>query len=202
MAKNIVTNSHLLELIALGSCFFHCCLMLFEQDFPIETKLLLYLFVLITLVINNHYRGTRVHLWPLMTGFGFYSFTLLFGILEEIAFYYYYLTTLISVVIVYFFGSSEFYQGFAVSGRYSVGCKETSMKVGGNRILIYYPTEVSSSVSYKDMLWAYDGEHILKGLKKFTADLMPENPFKYILSIKQKVKVDAPLVKLPENDKH
>ncbi len=31
---------------------------------------------------------------------------------------------------------------------------------------------------------------------------MPETPFKYMLSLKQRVKVDAPLVKLAENDKH
>lgn len=184
MAKNIVTNSHILEYIALGSCFFHCCLMLFESGFPMETKLLLYFFVLTTLLVNNYYRGTRVHLWPLVTGFSFYSFTLLFGILEEVAFYYYYLTTLVTLMIVYFFGSSEVYQGYAVSGRYAVGCHETQLKIGGNRLLIYYPTDPSSSASYRDMLWAYDGEHILKGLKKFSADLMPETPFKYMLSLK------------------
>jgi hypothetical protein len=200
MAKNIVTNSHILEYIALSSTFFHCCLMLFESDFPMETKLLLYFFVLMTMLVNNYFRGTRIHLWPLSTGFGFYSFTLLFGILEEVAFYYYYLTCLISIMLVYFFGSAEVYQGYATSGKYQVGLKETQTKVGGNRILIYYPTD--SKADFKDMLWAYDGEHILKGLKKFSADLMPENPFTYILSLKQRVKVEAPLVKLPENDKH
>lgn len=110
MAKNIVTNSHILEYIALGSTFFHCCIMLFQNDFPIETKLLFYFFVLLTLFVNNYYRGTRVHLWPLVTGFFFYSVTMIFGIMEEIAFYYYYLTTLISLMVVYFFGSVEVYQ--------------------------------------------------------------------------------------------
>jgi len=202
MPKNIVTNSHLLEYIALGSVFSHCCVLLFEQDLPLDTKLLLYVYVLATLFVNHNFRGTRVHLWPLMTGFGFYSIALLFGIIEEIAFYYYYLTCLGAIVLVYFFGSAEFYQGFATSGRYKVGCKETSLKVGGNRVLVYYPTEASDSSMFKDMLWAYDGDHILKGLKKFSAGIMPESPFKYILSLKQKVLIDAPLASLTENDKH
>ena len=109
MAGGITTNSHLLEYIALGTTFMHCCIMLFQQEFDMETKLLLYFFVLITLLVNNHYRGTRIHLWPLMTGFSLYSITLLFGILEEMAFYYYYLTCLTSLVVVYFFGTVENY---------------------------------------------------------------------------------------------
>ena len=125
MVKNIVANSQLLENVALGSTFFHCCLLLLLEDSPFELTLLLYTTVLISILINNHYRGTRVHLWPLISGFSFYSITLLFGILEEMAFYYYYLTCLISLMIVYFFGSVEVYQGFVPSGRYSVGCKET-----------------------------------------------------------------------------
>ena len=52
------------------------------------------------------------------------------------------------------------------------------------------------------MLWAYDGEHMIKGLIKFGADLVPSGPFYYLLSVKQRVKVDAPLIKLEENDKH
>lgn len=68
--------------------------------------------------------------------------------------------------------------------------------------MIYYPTEAKEGSNYKDMMWAYDGEHIIKGLKKFAAGIMPESPFKYILSIKQKVMVDAPLAKLPDSDKH
>lgn len=52
------------------------------------------------------------------------------------------------------------------------------------------------------MLWAYDGEDMIKGLIKFSADMMPANPFYYLLGVKQRVKVEAPLVKLPENDKH
>ena len=74
-----------------------------------QAKLLLYFFVLINLFMNNHYRGTRIHLYPIMMGFSLYSLTLLFGIFEELAFYYYYLTTLVSIVIVFFFGSVDYY---------------------------------------------------------------------------------------------
>jgi hypothetical protein len=54
-----------------------------------------------------------------------------------------------------------------------VGCVETVTKVSGNRVLIYYPTEKKTNKQYKDMLWAYDGEHMIKGLMKFAADLVP-----------------------------
>ena len=50
---------------------------------------------------------------------------------------------------------------------------ETVTKVSGNRVLIYYPTEKKTNKQYKDMLWAYDGEHMIKGLMKFAADLVP-----------------------------
>jgi hypothetical protein len=43
---------------------------------------------------------------------------------------------------------------------------------------------------------------MIKGLSKFGADILPTNPFYYLLSVKQKVKYGAPAVKLPENDKH
>lgn len=52
------------------------------------------------------------------------------------------------------------------------------------------------------MLWAYDGEHMVKGLMKFAADIPPASPFYFLQSVKQKVLVEAPLVKLPESDKH
>ena len=102
-------NSYLLEYIALASSFSHCFIMLFNPDQPIEFKLILYVFVLINLLISNHYRGTRVHLWPQLSGFALYSVALLFETLEEITIYYYYLTTLISIMLVYFFGGTYQY---------------------------------------------------------------------------------------------
>jgi hypothetical protein len=115
--------------------------MLFQQDMPIQPKLLLYFFVLINLLVNNHFRGTRVHLYPLMSGFALYSLALLFGVFEEITFYYYYLMTLGSMMVAYFFGTVDFYQSFETSGRYRAACKEALTKVNGNRVFIYYPTE-------------------------------------------------------------
>ena len=105
----------------------------------IESKLLLYFFVLVNLLFNNHFRGTRIHLYPIAMGYSLYSLTLLFGIFEEIAFYYYYLTTLISIVLVFFFGSIDYYQSFETSGRYKAGFVETVTKGSGNRVFIYYP---------------------------------------------------------------
>lgn len=52
------------------------------------------------------------------------------------------------------------------------------------------------------MLWAYDGEHMVKGLMKFAAEIPPATPFYFLQSVKQKVLVEAPVVKLPESDKH
>ena len=67
------------------------------------------------------------------------------------------------------------------SGRYAVGCKETITKVSGNRLLIYYPVDKKTNrQQYKDMLWAYDGEHMIKGLMKFGADIVPSGPFYYL----------------------
>lgn len=141
MAKSITTNSHILEYIALGSAFFQCCLIFLAGDLETELELMIFFFVLITLLVNNYYRGTRVHLWPLITGFSFYTFTLIFDIMVDFSYYYYYLTCLISLMIVYFFGTVENYQSFVPSGRYSVGCKETITKISGNRVLLYYPVD-------------------------------------------------------------
>ena len=106
MKNSLVMNSHLLEYIALACSFFHCFILLFNPDPPLEFKVLLYFFVLLNLFIAHYFRGTRVHLWPQMSGFAFYSVALLFEFLEEITLYYYYLTTLISIMLVYFFGST------------------------------------------------------------------------------------------------
>ena len=43
---------------------------------------------------------------------------------------------------------------------------------------------------------------MIKGLIKFGADIVPATPFYYLQSVKQRVMVDAPLVKLPDSDKH
>ena len=137
-----------------------------------------------------------------MTGFAFYSVSFLYQILVDLSFFYYYLTTLASIVIVYFFGTVESYQSFEPYGRYAVGCVETQTKVLGNRLLIYYPTEKKTTKLYKDMLWAYDGANMVKGLMKFAADLVPSGPFYYLLSVKQRVRVGAPIVKFGEEDKH
>jgi hypothetical protein len=51
-------------------------------------------------------------------------------------------------------------------------------------VLIYYPTNKKDNKKYKDMLWAYDGDHMVKGLMKFAADLVPKGPFYYLLSVK------------------
>lgn len=102
---------------------------------------MLYVFVLANLLLNNHHRGTRIHLYPLVAGFICYSVALLFEFLEEIAFYYYYIMTLLSLMLVYFFGSLDFYNNFELSGRFAVGAVLTATKAGNNKVLIYYPTE-------------------------------------------------------------
>eukprot|EP00347_Sterkiella_histriomuscorum_P003348 403364636 len=197
------TFSKYQEYIQLGSSFFQCCLLFLSGPMEIELELLVFFFTLFTYLISWYYRGIRIHLWPVVTGFSFYTFTLIFPIMVDLSHFYYYLTCLISLMIVYFFGSVENYQGFVTSGRYQVGCKETQTKVSGNRVLIYYPVDKKlNRQNFKDMLWAYDGENMIKGLMKFGADIVPATPFYHLQSVKQRVMVDAPLVKLPDSDKH
>lgn len=185
MANSISTNSQLMEYIALTSSFIHCCIMLFLYSEDIlELKLVLYAFVFANLAISHYYRGTRIHLWPLIFGFSCYSVALLFETLEEITFYYYYLMCLVSIMLVYFFGTSEFYSKFELSGQYAVGCIQTETKIGANRILIYYPTEKYTKEIYSDLKWAIDGEHMLNGFIKFAANIIPQGPFYYMLSLK------------------
>ena len=45
-----------------------------------------------------------------------------------------------------------------------------------------------------------DGAHMLKGLKKFGAGLIPIGPFYYLLGLKQNVKVKAPICELKLKD--
>lgn len=110
MGKSISANTYLLEYVALASAFIHCCIMLFQgHDAPLEIKVMYWAFVLANLLVNNYFRGTRIHLWPLISGFAFYSVALLFEYLEELTYYYYYLMTCLSIMLVYFFGSSYQY---------------------------------------------------------------------------------------------
>ena len=45
-----------------------------------------------------------------------------------------------------------------------------------------------------------DGVHMLKGLKKFAADIIPLSPFYYLLGIKQNVKVKAPIADIEHKE--
>ena len=69
------------------------------------------------------------------------------------------------------------------------------MKVGGNRVTLYYPTRKDDRESYSDYKWAHDGEHTIKGLMKFGADILPAGPFRHLGSLKQNVRVNAPLAR-------
>lgn len=113
-------------------------------------SVVLHLFSLASLFLNHHYRGTRIHLYPLLTGFALYSLAFFFGVFEETAYYYYYLTLLTSMVVSFFFGTTNFYDSFEPSGRkYQVGCIMTEMKSGTqNRVMIYYPTSKDDPKSY------------------------------------------------------
>ena len=59
----------------------------------------------------------------------------------------------------------------------------TEIKGAGNRVTIYYPTPKEDKGQYKDYRWAHDGEHTIKGLMKFGADILPKGPFRHIESI-------------------
>jgi Platelet-activating factor acetylhydrolase, isoform II len=71
----------------------------------------------------------------------------------------------------------------------------------GNRVMMYYPTDKKDLKSYKDSNWAYDGDHTIKGLMKFGADILPQGPFKHLDSIKQNVRMNAPLSTIEKIDK-
>lgn len=109
MPSSVTTKSHILEYVALGTCFMHCCILLLNSDLPMEARVMIYFFVLFTLLVNNYYRGTRIHLWPLIVGFFLHSVSLLYGILADFSFYCYYLSCLTSLVTAYFFGTIENY---------------------------------------------------------------------------------------------
>lgn len=81
---------------------------------------------------------------------------------------------LVSSVVAYFFGSADFYNSFETSGRSNaVGCVIAQMKGAPNRVSIYYPTPKNDGGRYSDYKWAHDGEHTIKGLMKFGADILP-----------------------------
>lgn len=69
----------------------------------------------------------------------------------------------------------------------------TQLKVGGNRVSIYYPTPKDGKGDYSDYKWAYDGEDTVKGLMKFGDDILPKGPFRHLAGIRQGVRVKAPL---------
>ena len=70
----------------------------------------------------------------------------------------------------------------------------------GNRLLIYYPTAKNQTQKYPDYLWAMDGDHMLKGLKKFAAGIIPTGPFYYLLGLRQNVKVKAPICEIQHKE--
>ena len=142
--------SRSIENVSLASCFFQCCMMLFNSTSdpdPVVAQaawhmnVMLHLFSMASIFLNSNFRGTRIHLYPMISGFVMYSLALFFGIFEEITYYYYYLCVLISILLVFFFGTTNYYQNFEPSGsrRFKVGCVMTSLKAG-NRVTVYYPT--------------------------------------------------------------
>jgi hypothetical protein len=159
-------------------------------------NVMLHLFSMATLIMNNHFRGTRIHLYPLLMGFIIYSIAFFFGVFEEVTYYYYYLTVLISILLVFFFGTTNYYNNFETSGnrKHKVGCVMTSMKgASGNRVTLYYPINKDDKTSCADLKWAHDGEHTIKGLMKFGGDILPKGPFRHLESIRQNVKINAPI---------
>ena len=205
------SSSQLLEYVVMASCFTQCFLLMLNSedraDMELATasfhmSLMMHIFTLLAVVINMYWRGTRVHLYPLMMGFILYSLAFFFGIYQEITYYYYYLTVLVSIAVSFFFGSTDYYTSFETSGQKNkVGCIMTSMKVGGNRVMIYYPTPKNSKGQYNDYKWAYDGEHTIKGLMKFGADILPQGPFNHLTSIRQNVLVNAPVSRGDKTEK-
>jgi hypothetical protein len=148
---------------------------------------MLHLFSLGSLLINNYFRGTRVHLYPLLMGFALYSLAFFFGVYEEVTYYYYYLMCLLSLLLSFFFGTTNYYSSFELSGshKHRVGCVQTSLKGGSqNRVMIYYPTPKDYRGAYQDYKWAHDGEHTIKGLMKFGADILPKGPFRHLESVR------------------
>ena len=139
MSKKAIKDLGLIEQLTLASAFLHGLIIIMIGDDQLEMNLLFYVFVFTFLLVNNHYRGTRIHLYPLCLGFAFYSLALLFELFMRITLYYYFTMTVLSIVLVKVFGNLEYYKHYEVSGRYAAACVESELKVG-NRVLIYYPT--------------------------------------------------------------
>jgi hypothetical protein len=174
----------MLEYLTVGSALLQCCALQVIDDEAVEMQGVFYVFVLINMLINNYYRGTRIHLYPMVIAFFCYSVALIFGILITITYYNYALMTVISCALLQVFGNPEYYAKFVPSGKFAVGCVDTLTKMGNNKVLIYYPTEKAATARYADYRWAMDGDVIMKGLSKFSADIVPMNPFYYIMSLK------------------
>jgi hypothetical protein len=83
---------------------------------------------------------------PLLSGFSLYVFAMVFLIFEETLYFYYVLTTLTSLVLLIFFGLSNFYNSFEhINTLYSdVGCVIENLPEVGNRVIIYYPAQVTN----------------------------------------------------------
>jgi hypothetical protein len=148
-------NSRLLEYITLSSALLQCFALQIIDEEAYEMQGIFYVFVLANMLLNNYYRGTRIHLWPMIIAFAIYSVALIFGMFLTVTYYSYFLMTLLSSVLIYIFGNPEYYTKFEPSGQYAVGCIDTSTKMGQNKVLIYYPTEKSLKLSMRtiDGLW-------------------------------------------------
>ena len=152
-----------------------------------------YVFVLANMLLNNYYRGTRIHLWPMVIAFIFYSIALIFDTLTGLTYYNYFLMTVISMVMLQIFGTPDQYSKYSPSGKYAVGCFDTVTKINSSRVLVYYPTEkvLTGANRYVDYRQAMDGDIILSGLSKFSAEIVPMNSFYHIMGLKQNVRVGA-----------
>jgi hypothetical protein len=64
--------------------------------------------------------------------------------------------------------------------------------------MIYYPVSKDDNKPCGDYKWAHDGEHTIKGLMKFGADILPKGPFRHLESIKKNVRVNAPIAKVTQ----
>jgi uncharacterized membrane protein YccC len=78
----LVSNSHILEHTMLASCLAHALLLLLLPDTDTELRVILYFLVLLTVLVCYWHRGVRIHVYPLIIAFTFYTLCLIFGILE------------------------------------------------------------------------------------------------------------------------
>ena len=82
---------------------------------------------------------------------------------------------------------------FKTRGKYNVGCRPLRMNALKNRGLLFYPVDKKYKNKYKEPKWNLDDYHFYEGFGKMTADLVPNEPIRFLNIVTMDVKWEAPI---------